>query len=77
MDMRRGDKAPFYFAPGAKRWIQVEDKIIEFADHLVDAHEEERNRADFKRSFYERTVYAYDNFFRYSNPTLGNLMFDT
>ena len=44
---------------------------------MVDAHEQERNTQDFKRSFYQRAGYVYANYLRYQNDTLCNLMFDT
>ena len=68
---------PFYFYPAAKSWISFEDTIITFLDFLVDAHELERNKDDLNRSFYQRSVYFYENFLRYSNETTANLMFDT
>ncbi|HVW99076.1 MAG TPA: hypothetical protein VHA52_01335 [Candidatus Babeliaceae bacterium] len=43
----------------------------------MDAHEQERNTADRNRSFYQRTVYVWDNWPRYTNDTVANLMFDT
>ena len=48
-----------------------------FCDHLVDAHELERNKADTNSTQYERTNYVARNFLRYQNDTMANLMFDT
>ena len=46
-------------------------------DWAVDAHEESRNPHDRNRSFYSRSVFVFNNFFRYSNPTMCNVLFDT
>ena len=46
-------------------------------DHLVDAHEIERNKSDHRKTAYHRANYVKDNFHRYSNDTMANLMFDT
>ena len=77
MNIKRYDHMPFYFYPYAKQWISYEDTFLTFVDWLVDAHEQERNTADKDRSFYQRTIYVWKNFFRYSNDTMCNLMFDT
>ena len=77
MDIKRHDRFPFYIYPQAKQWISFEDTVINFIDWLVDAHEQERNNADFNRSFYQRATYVYENFLRYQNDTLCNIMFDT
>ena len=42
----------------------------------MDAHEEARNPADINRNFYKRSVYVKDNFLRYQNDTMCNMMFD-
>ena len=55
----------------------MEDRILLFCDHLVDAHELERNKADSNATQYERTNYVARNFLRYQNDTMANLMFDT
>ena len=68
---------PFYIYPTAKAWISFEDTFITFLDWLVDAHEVERNDADKNRSFYQRAAYVMDNYLRYQNDTMCNLMFDT
>ena len=57
--------------------VNVEDKIINFVDWAVDAHEEGRNPMDRNRNFYQRSVYVLRNFLRYQNPTVANVMFDT
>ena len=67
---------PFYAAPAAETVVNYEDKIITFIDFLVDAHEEARNTSDRNRNFYQRSVYAYNNFLRYQNDTMCNMMFD-
>lgn len=77
MNIKRHDHFPFYIYPQAKSWISFEDTIITFIDWLIDAHEQERNKSDVHRSFYQRCVYVSSNFLRYQNDTLGNLMFDT
>merc|ERR1712147_606289 len=46
-------------------------------DWKCDAHEESRNPHDRNKNFYERAVFVYNNFWRYSNPTICNAMFDT
>jgi hypothetical protein len=76
MDIKRYDHMPFYFYPYAKKWVGFEDTVITFLDYLVDAHEQERNTADRNRSFYQRSVYVMDNYLRYQNDTMANLMFD-
>ena len=76
MNIRRYDKMPFYIYPSAKSWISFEDTIITFLDWFVDAHELERNTGDKGRSFYQRTLYVYDNILRYQNDTIANVMFD-
>ena len=68
---------PFYIYPAAKSWISFEDTIITFMDWLVDAHEIERNKHDQHRSFYQRCSYVMDNYLRYQNDTMCNLMYDT
>ena len=68
---------PFYIYPSAKSWISFEDTIITFLDWMVDAHELERNTADKGRSFYQRSLYVYENFMRYQNDTMANIMYDT
>ena len=76
MGIKRYDHMPFYFYPQAKSWISFEDTIITFVDWLIDAHEDARNTADRNRSFYQRSVYFYQNFFRWTNETLANCMYD-
>ena len=51
--------------------------MLQFCDHLIDAHELERNKADKDATQYERTNYVARNFLRYQNETMANLMFDT
>ena len=68
---------PFYIYPQAKSWISFEDTILTFLDWAVDAHEIERNKEDINRTFYQRSLYVYENFLRYQNDTMANLMFDT
>jgi len=65
MDIKRYDKMPFYIAPAAENIVSYEDQFITFLDFLVDAHEEARNTEDKNRNFYQRSVYAYNNFLRY------------
>ena len=65
MDIKRYDRFPFYIYPQAKQWISFEDTFINFLDYAVDAHEQERNRADKNRSFYQRSVYVMDNYLRF------------
>ena len=77
MNIRRYDHMPFYIYPQAKSWVSFEDTILTFLDWLVDAHELERNKSDAFRSFYQRSLYLYENFFRYANDTHANLQYDT
>ena len=76
MEIRRYDKMPFYFAPVGEDIVSLEDRILNYVDWLVDAHEEARNNADANRNFYQRSVYVYQNFLRYQNDTMCNMMFD-
>lgn len=76
MNIKRYDRMPFYIAPAAGKVVNYEDEIINLADWMVDAHEEARNRDDRNRTFYQRAVYVYNNFMRYQNDTVSNLMFD-
>lgn len=55
----------------------MEDRIIHFLDWTLDAHEEARNDQDRNRSFYDRAVFVMNNFGRYSNPTMCNILLDT
>ena len=50
---------------------------MNYIDWGVDAHEEARNPEDRNRNFYRRSVYVYNNFLRYQNTTVCNVMFDT
>ena len=77
MNIKRYEHMPFYIYPSAKSWISFEDDILKFIDWMVDAHELERNKGDRNRSFYQRSVYVYENFLRYQNETFANIMFDT
>ena len=78
MSIKRYEHMPFYFYPAAKSWISFEDTFITFLDWLVDAHEQERNfDGDRNRSFYQRSIYFYENYLRYQNETVANLMYDT
>lgn len=77
MSIQRYDGMPFYIKPAGGRANDIHGNFVEFLDFLVDAHEENRNRADLNRTFYYRSVYVYNNFFRYLNPTMSNVMFDT
>ena len=63
-------------APVAEDIVSFEDEIISFLDWLVDAHEENRNTADTNHNFYSRSVYVYNNYLRYQNDTVCNMMFD-
>ena len=76
MSIKRYDRMPFYFAPAAGKVVNYEEKFIHYLDWMVDAHEEARNCEDKNRNMYSRSVYAYNNFMRYSNDTICNLMFD-
>ena len=77
MNIERHSEFPFYVSPGTKRAGSWAGSVTEFLDWLVDAHEENRNVCDYKRSFYARSVYFIKNYVRYSNPTVANVMFDT
>ena len=77
MNIRRYEKFPFYVYPTSVSISGFENHDIRFLDFLVDAHELERNKADVHRSFYQRALYVWQNFGRYSNDAMANLMFDT
>ena len=77
MNIKRYEHMPFYIYPSAKSWISFEDTILTFIDWFVDAHELERNTGDKGRSFYQRSAYVIDNYLRYQNDTLANIMYDT
>ena len=76
MDIKRYDRMPYYIAPAAGQVVNYEEELFNLMDWAVDAHEEARNKEDRNRNFYARSVYAYNNYMRYSNDTLCNLMFD-
>ena len=77
MGIRRYEHMPFYIYPSGQKVVSFEDGVLKFADFLVDAHELERNTHDAQKTFYSRSIYVKDNFHRYSNDTMANLMFDT
>ncbi len=77
MNIKRYDHMPYYIYPSGVSVVSLEDKFINFLDWLVDAHEEARNPHDKNRHFYARSVFVMNNFLRYSNPTVCNVMFDT
>lgn len=77
LNIKRYEHMPFYFYPQGQKVVSFEDGVIKFLDHLVDAHELERNKSDTQKSFYQRSNYVARNFHRYSNETMANLMFDT
>lgn len=77
MSIKRYDHMPFYFYPQGVKVSSLEDRVINFLDWMCDAHEEPRNPHDKNHSFYDRAVFVFRNFNRYSNPTLCNAMFDT
>ena len=76
MNIKRYDRMPFYIAPAATEVVNYEDELLNRIDWAVDAHEEARNKEDRNRNFYARSVYAFNNFHRYQNDTVCNLMFD-
>ena len=77
MDIKRYEHMPYYFYPRAKEIISFENQIINFLDWTVDAHEETRNTEDRNRNFYKRSVYVWNNFMRFQNATVSNIMFET
>jgi len=77
LNIKRYDSFPFYVQPGVKSVMGFEDTVLTFIDHLVDAHEVERNKADLNKNPYQRNEYVVRNWHRYSNDTMANLMFDT
>ena len=77
MNIERHSEFPFYFSPGSSKAGSIGDNVLDFFDWLCDVHEENRNVEDRNRSFYQRSVYVYKNYFRYANPTVANVMFDT
>lgn len=47
MSIKRYDKFPFYIYPGSVSVSSFEDKILNFVDFLVDAHELERRKVNY------------------------------
>ena len=76
LSIRRYEKFPFYIYPQGVSISSFEDKVLKFFDVMVDAHELERNKADYSMNFYFRTNYVGKNFLRYSNDTMANCMFE-
>ena len=76
LEVERGSHFPYYIYPGAVAGNSFEDTVVNFLDFLVDAHELERNKCDYRKTFYDRSIYFLWNFPRYSNDTMANLMFD-
>ena len=68
---------PYYFFSRAQEIVSFENHIIDFLDWTVDAHEETRNTEDRNRNFYKRSVYVWNNFMRFQNATVSNIMFET
>ena len=52
LGIKRYDSFPFYIQPGVKNVHGFEDTVLKFVDHLVDAHEIERNNADLNKNAY-------------------------
>lgn len=76
MSIKRYEHMPYYFYPSGVKVVSIEDRMINFLDWLCDAHEESRNPHDRNKNFYERSVFVWNNWARYSNPTVCNAMFD-
>ena len=76
MSIKRYDRMPYYIAPSATKVVNYEDEFINLLDWAVDAHEEARNPEDRNRNFYSRAVYVFNNYHRYQNDTVCNMMFD-
>ena len=55
----------------------MQDKILNYVDWCVDAHEDARNTNDKNKTFYMRAIYLFDNYLRYQNDTMANVMFET
>ncbi len=55
----------------------VQDKLLNLIDWGVDAHEETRNRSEHYVNFYQRSLYLWNNWLRYQNATVANILFDT
>lgn len=77
MNIKRYDRMPFYLNETQAKYAGFEGTVIAFLDWLVDAHEQERNRAEKCDNFYTRTEYVANNYPRYMNESLGNIMYDT
>ena len=77
MNIKRYEHMPYYFYPTGVSVVSFEDKVINFFDWTCDAHEESRNPNDRNKNFYQRSVFVLNNFMRYSNPTMCNVLFDT
>lgn len=52
MSIKRYDHFPFYIYPKGVSVNNFEERVLAFIDHLVDAHELERNKSDKNKSFY-------------------------
>jgi hypothetical protein len=77
MGIRRYEHMPFYFYPSGVNVVSLQDKILNYVDWLVDAHEDARNRNDANKTFYMRSIYFFDNYLRYQNDTMANVMYET
>lgn len=76
MNIRRYEKFPFYIYPGSVSVSSFEDKILNFTDYMVDAHELERRKVNYAESFYQRANFVSRNFLYYSNDTMANCYYD-
>ena len=76
MEIKRYDKFPFYVYPGSVSISNLEDRLLNYIDFLVDAHELERRKLSYYQSFYQRSNYVCRNFLYYANDTMANCYFD-
>ena len=59
MNIKRYEHMPFYFYPTGVNVVKETNKILNYLDWAVDAHEEARNPQDRNKNFYMRSVYFY------------------
>lgn len=76
MNIRRYEKFPFYVYPGSVSVSGLEDKVLNFVDYMVDAHELERRKLVYPHTFYQRSNFVARNFLYYSNDTMANCYYD-
>ena len=77
MNIKRYDHMPYYFYPSGVSIVSMQDKLLNLIDWAVDAHEETRGKKEHKINFYNRSLYLWNNWLRYQNATMANVLYDT